>query len=391
MEMVTRILALGIGFMAAVMTSHASHHGAEGHKDHVPDGAILAFDAYSDGRGQVELLLAKSVDGEAGVFHQHSSDGGGTWSEPVRVDHGMPPPYSPHRGMDPQIAAAGAKLIAVWTTAGTDAWGSGPMATALSHDGGRTWHAGPNPADDHSTTGHGFMDITADEKGIFHLTWLDSRDGSQGLRYSRSNNGGKSWSPNVTVKSQTCECCPNAIVVMNDAACILYRDRRPRDMRLAVSLDHGATWRSSPFIGGFHWQFKGCPHMGGGMVSVPATRELHVVVWTGDAAHMGIWHSVSRDRGKTWSNVERLGNAGARHPDLAASGDGRLFAVWNEYENGRFVVWGSSKDREGAWSRPVRLSAPECAAMQPRVVWAGEGFVVLWTEEKAALQIFKVK
>jgi hypothetical protein len=235
-----------------------------------------------------------------------------------------------------------------------------------------------------------------DDRGAFHLTWLDSRDGSQGLRYSRSEDAGKSWTSNITVKAQTCECCPNTIAVLDNVSCILYRDRKPRDMRVCVSTDRGATWKSSPSIGNFDWQFQGCPHMGGGIAPVTATGELHVLVFTGESTHAGIWHSVSPDKGTTWSNVERVGKAGARHPDLAASADGRLYAVWDEYKDGNFAIWGSSKNAgEKKWSTPRMLSSSERSAMQPRVVRAGDGFLVLWTETvqggPAILRMVKVK
>jgi hypothetical protein len=105
------------------------------------------------------------------------------------------------------------------------------------------------------------------------------------------------------------------------------------------------------------------------------------LVFTGESTHAGIWHSVSPDKGTTWSNVERVGKAGARHPDLAASADGRLYAVWDEYKDGNFAIWGSSKNAgEKKWSTPRMLSSSERSAMQPRVVRAGDGFLVLWTE-----------
>ena len=131
-------------------------------------------------------------------------------------------------------------------TAGTDKWGSGPMATALSNDGGATWRPGPKPADDGSTTGHGFIDIVADDVGILHLTWLDSRDGKQGLRYARSEDAGKTWAVNITAKAGTCECCSNAIVAGGG-----HTTSEPKQLgdasaiQGAVSADAGITWSNA--------------------------------------------------------------------------------------------------------------------------------------------------
>src|SRR5690606_32682217 len=150
---------------------------------------------------------------------------------------GQAPPFSPHRGMDPRIAASRDRLVAVWTTAGTDAWGSGPLASAFSRDGGRTWEVGPNPSDSGLTTGHGFHDLAADAEGTFHLVWLDSRDGRQGLRYSRSRDGGRTWEANRTLATDTCQCCRNTLATgPGGEVGVLYRYGDPRDMRFRLSL-----------------------------------------------------------------------------------------------------------------------------------------------------------
>jgi len=83
---------------------------------------------------RIHLLAGESHDPNSRtvISHRLSIDGGETWSEPVRIDAGLPSAHSLHRGMDAQIANCrlGDHLIAAWTTAGTDQWGSGPIATA---------------------------------------------------------------------------------------------------------------------------------------------------------------------------------------------------------------------------------------------------------------------
>ena len=168
----------------------ATHeHGGGGQGDAAGAGCCSA-DVWVDG-SVVHLLTAdRAAAGAPPELHyQRSSDGGATWSAPVRLGEGQPATIA-HRGMDAQIAASGEKLVAVWPTAGNDKMGRGPMATAISGDGGKTWRAGPNPADDGTLGGHSFIDVAADDRGTFHLVWLDSREGaSKGLRYARSNDG----------------------------------------------------------------------------------------------------------------------------------------------------------------------------------------------------------
>lgn len=326
---------------------------------------------------RIHILLGEYTDdsGKPALNHLRSDDAGATWSAPVRVDRGLPHAHSAHRGMDAQIAAAGDRLIAVWMSPGTDKWGGGPMTTALSHDAGKTWQPGPNPADDASTAGHGFIDCTADRIGSFHLVWLDDRAGRRGLRYATSDDGGVKWFAHQTAAEPTCECCPNTLAIGADgAARILFRDYAPRDMSLAILDGKSAPVR----VGDFGWKFDGCPHVGGGLAVGAA---LHAAVWTGRADRAGVHHLKSLDGGRTWSEPRMLGDGTASHPDIAAIGKNDVAAAWDAAtEAGRAIFVSRSSDAGASWSGPRRLSASGAQASHPRIVGVGGRFRVFWTE-----------
>jgi hypothetical protein len=351
---------------------HTAHHG-----EHSSRG-VESLDVYSDG-ATLHLLLGEKSDDATVLLHSRSDDGGKTWSPFVRVDSVGKPPRSMHRGMDAQIAAHGNRVVVVWETVGTDKWGGGPMATAISEDGGKTWLPRGNPADDNSTAGHGFIDIAADEKGLFHLVWLDNRDGKQGLRYSRSLNGGNAWERNQTLDAETCECCWNAIATDGAGGVfVLYRDKNPRDMALMISRDHGATWQRAGVVGKFDWQFDGCPHVGGN-VAVTRDGKIHAAIWTGIENKSGVYHVVSTD-GVVWNEPREIRGKSHR-PDIAANSEGAMVLVWDARNEGRSSIWASgSRDNGVTWSEPQRLSSDEMHATHPRVVATSQGFRVFWTE-----------
>lgn len=369
---------------AAAHAGHGSHGGTNAAKPAMKSVVRLgveSLDVYADGSTLHLLLAAYNATGQPPVLlHQRSTDAGASWSTATRVDAGATAPKSPHRGMDAQLAARGRQLIALWGTAGTGLFGSGPITTARSEDGGVTWQPGPNPADDNLTTGHGFVDIAADAAGTFHLVWLDSRDGKQGLRYAHSKDGGKSWARNITLKSETCECCWNTLALGGDGSVYtLYRDKLPRDMSLIASTDGGARWSDPAKVGRFNWDFTGCPHVGGGL----AVRgdALHALVWTGATGHSGAYHLVSEDRGQSWSAPQRIGDADARRGDLASSGGQSLAAVWDRVGDGESAVFASTSANGGkAWSEPKQLSAKGINAAYPRVIAVAGGYRVFWTE-----------
>jgi hypothetical protein len=366
------------GMSRAAAAQHSQ--AAERHLEKDEGAGVVSLDVWASGP-VVDLLLGLQRKGVV-LVHRRSTDGGATWS----ADHPVPMAsraHSPHRGNDPQVAATGAHVVVTWVTPGTSKWGSGPLATAISDDGGLTWRAGPNPADDGSTDGHGYADLATDAAGTFLLAWLDSRDGAPGLRAATSADFGHTWSANRTVASATCECCPNRVASPRAGTfLVLFRDGTPRDTSLAVTDDGGATWSRRGPTGAFGWKFEGCPHVGGGIAV--ATGETHVLTWTGAEGRAGLYAVHSPDGGRTWSAPRPLGGPRAHHADLANSRD-VLAGVWDEATEGGTVVMSAvSKDGGRTWAAPVRLSEAGGEATHPLVVATGGGsFLAAWTERGA--------
>lgn len=348
---------------------------------------VCSLEVVSDG-AKLHMLLGEIAEpGEVPVLsHRTSTDGGALWSAPVQVNAAAPKPHGLHRGSDARIAARGDNVVVAWTGAGTDAWGSGPMSVVASRDGGRTWARAENPADDGLTDGHNFLALGADQSGVFHVAWLDKRDGDRGLRYAASNDGGLHWTPNATPAPKTCECCWNSIVPLSDGkVAILFRDRSPRDMRIVTSRSDGQGWLAPVSVGDFNWQFNACPHVGGALAtrSTPAGQQLHAAVWTGVPGASGLYHLRSEDAGRSWSTPHKMNVPLAWHPAMAVDLKGRVVVVWDTMAASAPETWAVlSVDGGVSWEVPVRLSSPEVPAAHPRVVPTEKGFRVFWTEEK---------
>lgn len=381
---VLSIAALLIGVaLCPPATVRAAEHS---HNDSASSRSVVSLDVYANADA-IDLLTGEVAlaHNAPALWYRRSVDGGKSWSTPVRVGEGMPIPHQPHRSNDPQVASDGKRVLAVWASAGRGYRSSGPMVTALSNDGGRTWKRGPNPADDGRHDGHGFADLAARD-GRFHLTWLDSRNGAQGVRYASSGDAGATWSPNLSVQSGSCECCWNTLMTGSDhAVYLLYRGKGPRDMGLAASRDDGSKWKPMGSVGAFNWQIDACPHTGGALAltSRGAGERLHALVWTGKPEQRGVHHLSSRDSGSTWTEGARLGGEYAQRADLAARGD-ELAAVWDETVGQHGAVF-LSRSRDGGreWTRPMRLSADGASAIYPRVVATPANLLVVWTESAA--------
>lgn len=349
-----------------------------------PAQNLLSFDVYVD-RQTVHAAFVTTPSGskQTSIVYMRSEDGGWHWSSPVVLSQQFPQPVEAKVGNDIQIAAAGDKLLIVWQTTG-ELPGMGPLFTVYSNDAGKTWQQGAKPTGSDADQSH--HELLADTEGRFHAVWLDDRDenGYQGVRYARSSDSGKSWELAQTIDDSSCSCCWNRLAFGADGKLnVLYRDMKPRDMALALTVDAGASWRRLSTVGEFNWIFDGCPHNGGSL-SVAGDGSLHSLVWTGAENQVGLYHMQSADGGKSWTPPQRLGEAGAFHADIAF-GAGRLVAVWDALgPEGSKVFVEESVDNGEHWSASKLLSSAGASATFPRIVATPTGLLAMWLEQTPA-------
>jgi len=387
------IFTIALALLSTAAVPKAPHHKHSNAAEKSAAGkSIQSLDVFVEGRNLHLLVGGYDERKKATSFHYlFSPNGGLTWPKEVKIRSKKgAKPLRPQCGRDAQIAAANGTVIAAWTAEGDGFMNSGPLVTAVSRNGGKKWKQGPNPADDESNEGHSYIDIQTDQDGNFHLVWLDGRSGKQGLQSATLLSAEvNEWLPNVTVDSQTCECCWNRLIVSPEGELYtLYRDKDPRDMALASSRNVGRSWKRLSTVGEFDWQFEGCPHVGGGLAIAPKNSwvndkpRIYSLVWSGEEEHAGLHFFVSKDGGKTWGSEKQLGDKTAKHADLAVSENGIITAVWDSFQDGQKVIWVSRATKGGKdWSEPLIFSDPENFATHPKVVATPFGIRVFWTEK----------
>lgn len=341
---------------------------------------VTSFDVMVD-HDKIHALIAGKIaekNDHVIVRYLSSEDGGQHWSTAVDVSQDTKPIAV--RGNDVQLAATGDNLVAIWQTKG-ELPSMGAMVSRYSHDAGKTWHAGTNPAvDNNGDQAH--IDVIADTQGIFHTVWLadPEENGYQSLRYARSIDGGEHWQASQKLDDSTCSCCWNTLAISPSGELnVLYRDMKPRDMALMQSADNGVTWRRTSTVGEFNWQFEGCPHIGGGL-AIANDNSLYSTVWTGVEGKAGLYTLRSSDNGKTWSAPQALGGL-ASHSDIAVNNQ-HVMAIWDERESDGSSIFSTQSDDGGkTWSTPKRLSTTGIMATHPRLVVTQSGFLAMWTEK----------
>lgn len=337
---------------------------------------ISSFDVYADGN-TFHLLISGTPpekNHSTSVRYLQSTDGGLHWSAPVNIGENLPTALA-SRGNDVQIAAQDNNIIALWQVQG-EIPNNGPLVSFYSKDGGKSWQQGKNPAvDDSGDQSH--ADLLVDEQGYFHTVWLadPEENGYQSLRYSQSTNQGEMWQTPRKLDDSTCSCCSNTLALSPDGMIhVLYRDAKPRDMTMLSSSDNGITWQNKQTIGEFHWQFDGCPHVGGAL-TFDESNNFYSSVWTGSPNISGLYTVSANKTVKIGKN--------ATHSDIVAL-EGRIVVVWDEMSpEGTTIYTSQSIDNGNSWSLPRRLSDIGSFATHPRILATDNNNAqIFWTEKQ---------
>jgi hypothetical protein len=338
---------------------------------------VRSFDIYKNDDTFHALVsgLKSEKDPSQTIAYLHSNDNGKTWSSPVEIQTAFSPALA-SRGNDVQLAASGENLIASWQTQG-EMPNYGALVSVYSHDSGKTWQVGKNPAVDNAGD-QSHVDLIADKKGNFHAVWLadPEENGYQSLRYARSTDNGENWKTPVKLDDSSCSCCWNTLAISPDNQLhVLYRDVNPRDMMLLSSNNDGITWQRKKTIGEFGWHFDGCPHVGGG-IAFDENNDFYASVWTGESSKSGLYavNSLTNTPVKIGKN--------ATHSDIAVL-ENRIVMVWDEMsKDGTGIFSAQSFDKGKTWSTANRLSSNGSNSTHPRIVASENAALILWTEKK---------
>ncbi|MFO7698187.1 MAG: hypothetical protein R6X16_13660 [Anaerolineae bacterium] len=202
--------------------------------------------------------------------------------------------------------------------------------------------------------------IALDGQGHLHVLYADIYH-SPHIRHTASTDGGASWREPVIVSApQRGAVAINADLAIdqNDVMHAIWaetiEDFPPSGVYYSRSEDQGLTW-SSPFavaVGGYSW----------GSIGVDAENNVHLF-WTGTGDWAGKYHRWSTDRGKSWTETQRVWPEMAgllSFATLLAATDGGFHIVapasgWQSDPLSSGDIWHAAWV-DGQWARPTDIS-----------------------------------
>jgi hypothetical protein len=256
-----------------------------------------------------------------------------------------------------------------------------------SLDGGATWSAPVTVTDDSDFGSHNFHALHAGADGALYVTWLDSREGVSTVFLTRSADGGATWDANRRItQTEACPCCRTAIATDSDGTLyIAWRIVNPgnvRDIVVAKSTDHGATFSDPVVVHDDGWVYPGCPHAGPSM-QVDAQHRLHITWWTGKEGIAGVHYARSDDGARTFT-AQPLGTAQfskPAHVQLALGPESSVLVAWDDGTLATpRVLLRTSHDGGATFAEAQPVSAEGRAATFPVLGVAGSQVTVAWSE-----------
>ena len=219
-----RMLVVGLILIANAMALGQTHqHGAPA----TADGQYNPF-IVSDNRDGFYLAYIERVNSASNVMLRHSSDGV-NFSAPVRVND-LAGDATVRNENPPKVALGAQGEVYVCWASERGKW-KGNIRFARSTDGGKTFSPTLTVNSDGAgePAGHAFQSIAVDKQGRVYVAWIDERDKRKEDRgaeiwLSVSADRGKSFSRDHRILTDVCECCRTNLQI--DAAGNLYLSYR---------------------------------------------------------------------------------------------------------------------------------------------------------------------
>jgi hypothetical protein len=392
-----------------------------------------------EGRANANVSLAASgpvvaavwsaslPSGATDIFAAVSTDGGGTFAKPVRVNatagqanvNGEQPPRV---ALSAAVRGGAPAITVVWTAKGPNGT---QLLSARSTDGGASFgRAEPVPGGD-GAGNRGWQGIAADAAGRVGVVWLDHRAlADQGetvaATHHDTTHGGGNEHDGVAMAQRShlyfavvgdagslrgltggvCYCCKTAIAYASgNRVALAWRHVYPgnlRDIAFSMSIDGGRTFGTPVRVSEDKWQLEGCPDDGPSMAMEPS-GTVHIawptlVSGEGGTPTIGLFYASSTN-GSSFTPRVRIPTEGVpHHPQLVLGAGRQPQIVWDEVVAGQRRI-AFARVSAGGGGQPVftrRVLSGGEPSTYPMVASASDAEVVAWTAGAPASSVIRV-
>ena len=260
--------------------------------------------------------------------------------------------WTPGASFGPRAAVdSGGNLHLVWYDLGGEDY---DVYYSRSTDGGSTWTAKKALTANPSSSAEPF--IAVDPKDRLHVVWSDNAPGNSEIYYKKSTNGGATWSQAKRLTWTAGLSLYSVLAVDADALdnlLLVWMDKTPGNYEVYFkkSTDGGDTWSSNNRL---TWTSDASSHP---VIAVDHSN-LHVVWYDGTQAASEVYYRMSYDYGVIWSPTRRLTwTAGLSFVPIIVISPLDFNLIWSDGSPGNLeIYYKKSTDGGEHWTANKRLT-----------------------------------
>jgi len=321
----------------------------------------------------VHVVWKDNRDGASNeIYYKRSTDGGLSWGSDIRISNNV------FTSTAPSISMSGSLVIIVWSDK-RDAISNNnyELYYSRSTDGGSSWSTDTRLTNDPAQSDSPSVSVSGQ---LVSVVWDDYREVTTKTYYKRSTDGGISWgpdtkliepggSPSVSVSGSVVH------VVWNALGKTSYKR----------SKDGGLTWEASILLS-IENVITNSPSL-----SVSGS-SVHVA-WldSRNSLKYEIYYKHSADSGVTWEADTRLTTnytSATLFSSVAASGSD-VHVVWDDNRDGNYeIYYKGSKDGGLSWGADTRLTNNAALSWHPYISASTRAVHVVWTDNRDGSDIY---
>jgi hypothetical protein len=307
-----------------------------------------------DSAGNIYIAWRDSRDNyNWDIYFANSTDGGQTFSSNKRVnDFASSLQYEPSIALD----SIGNIYIA-WED---DRNGDYDIYFSNSTDGGNTFSPSMKINDDSDGVYQYYPSVAGGGPGNVYITWMDPREGSFDIYFTRSVDGGDTFSTNKKINDDVGSASQSSPSIAVDEAgkiCSAWRDERNGnwDIYFSSSVTGGTTFSTNIKVN----DDIGDAEQLGPSIAVDSEGNIYCVWMDQRNGNLEIYFANSSDGGSTFSGDKMVGDAisSKRYPSIAVDDIGNIYMAWDDYRNGIYdIYFANSTDGGQTFSTNKRVN-----------------------------------
>jgi len=314
------------------------------------------------------VVYEEGVFLQTDVFIIKSTDGGTTWSSPVNISN------SAASSEKPTIITFGTNILVTWYDFSS---GNNEILFSKSTDGGATWSSPVNLSND-ATSSEG-PSITIGGTNIL-ITWFNNDVGNSEILFSKSTDGGTTWSSPFSISNTESQSTQPTIITFGTDILITWTEHivDSQEVVFSKSTDGGVTW-SSPF------SISNTVSQSTQPAIITFGTDI-LITWTEFIVYsQEVVFSKSTDGGVTWSSPVNLSQTPAVQTisgssSIATDGTDILVAF---QENSKFfkdIMVVKSTDGGVTWSSPnsIAYAGSGDSVFSPTILTDGTNFSLIF-------------